>query len=42
MICTERDLRDHPVQGHLAVEQVAHSPAQPGLESLQGGGTHSD
>ena len=28
-------------QGHLPPDQVAHSPIQPGIECLQGGGIHS-
>ena len=28
-------------QGHLLLDQVAQSPIQPGLESLQGGAIHS-
>ena len=27
------------MQGHLPLDQVAHSPIQPGLECFQGGGT---
>ena len=28
-------------QGHLPLDQVAHSPIQPGLECFQGGGIHN-
>jgi len=28
-------------QGHLPLDQVAHSPIQPGLECFPGGGIHS-
>jgi len=28
-------------QGHLPLDQVAHSPILPGLEHCQGGGSHS-
>jgi len=28
-------------QGHLALDQVAQSPIQPGLEHFQGGGIHN-
>ena len=44
MVCVGRDLSDHLVptlcyrQGHLPLDQVAHSPIQPGLECFQGGG----
>ncbi|EOA97032.1 hypothetical protein Anapl_17450, partial [Anas platyrhynchos] len=47
MVWVGRDLKDHPVPppchglGHLPLDQVAQSPIQPGLEHLQGWGTHS-
>lgn len=28
-------------QGHLSLDQVAHSPIQPGLQHFQGWGTHN-
>ena len=45
MVWVGKDLEDHRVptlchrQGHLPLDQVAHSPIQPGLEYFQGGGT---
>jgi len=47
LVWVGRDLTDHPVpppcpgQGPLPPEQGAPSPAQPGLEPCQGGGSHS-
>jgi len=47
MVWVGRDLKDHlvptpcPGQGHLPLDQVAQSRIQPGLESFQGGGSHS-
>ena len=47
MIWVGRDLSDHLVptpchrQGHLPLDQVVHSPIQPGLECFQGGGIQS-
>lgn len=48
MVWIGRDLKDHKAptpqcyrQGHLPLEQVAHSPIQLGLEHLQGWGVQN-
>jgi len=41
MVWVGRDLKDHLVPTPLPLDQVAHSPIQPGLEHFQGGGSHS-
>ena len=47
MVWVGRDLQDHVVptpccrQGHLPLDQVAHSPVQSGLECFQGRGIHN-
>jgi len=47
MVWVGKDHEDHVVQspcyrqGQILPHQVAHSPIQPGLEHLQGGGIHN-